>query len=412
MIEIDVPKRAINDVYIPWVDCNSRVQIYFGGSTSGKSVFLAQRAVMDVLGGERNYLVVRRVGRTLMKSVWAEIENVITSWGIRHLFTFQISGRIIRCVNGKEIIFAGLDDREKLKSIRAYLGAITDVWIEEATEIDRDDITALRKRQRGGDPNITKRVHLSFNPIQLQHWIYSEYFSSIGWGNDQTEYLSDELSILKTWYIHNRFNTPQDIDDLENEIDPYWHDVYTLGNWGVLGNVIFKNWEIRDLSDMKEQFTVHKFGGDFGFAADPAAAIFTHYDRKRKTVFVYNEIYETDLTNDELADLVRPIAGDELMIWDSAEPKSIAELQKYKVNAVGAVKGKDSINHGIQWLRQQKIVIDSSCINFINEIQGYKWKEGRDGKPLSPPRPIGKNDHLIDALRYAYEDEMRDEWLI
>ena len=412
MIEIDVSKAIFNEVYIPYLEEQAPIQIFYGGSTSGKSVFLAQRAVWDILQGDRNYLVCRAVGRYIMKSVWAEVESVINTWGLRSFFTFRYSDRIMRCSNGREIIFVGLDDTEKLKSIRAKKGSITDIWVEEATEISLFDLKTLQKRMRGGSDDTVKRVTLSYNPILQDHWIFKEFFAPIAWEDEQTEYLTPSLSILKTWYIHNRWNTAQDIQGLEEEPDEYFRNVYTYGNWGVLGDVIFKNWKTQDLSKQKAQWTNRRNGGDFGFASDPAAVVVTHYNRAKKEIFIYNELYESGLTNDVLAADCRRMIESDMIVFDSAEPKSIAELVKHKVNAVGAVKGKDSVLHGIQWLQQHKLIIDTSCINTQNELRQYQWKKGRDGKPVSPPRPVDKNNHLIDALRYAYEDEMREVWLI
>jgi phage terminase large subunit len=402
MADINIDAQ-FNDIYIPHLNNYARTQIFYGGAGSGKSVFLAQRCVYDVLQGGRNYLVCRAVGRYIKKSVWMEVKRVISAWGLEELFIDRIVDGIIECSNGYQIIFTGLDDPEKLKSIVPAKGAITDVWVEEATEISKQVLTNLRKRQRGGD-DVPKRLTMSFNPILQSHWIFKEYF--MGWASEQTEYNSDDLTILKTWYEHNRFLTTGDVEDLLSETDKYYFEVYTLGNWGVLGNVIFTNWKVQDLSGMQDQFTNRRNGLDFGYSADPAAASCTHYDKMRKRIYIFDELYETGLTNDVLAELLKPMIGKERIVCDSAEPKSIAELRQHGINAVGAKKGKDSVLHGIQWLQQQEIIIDVKCINTQNEFQQYKWKEGRDGIPVSPPRPVGTGDHIIDGLRYAYEDDM------
>jgi phage terminase large subunit len=192
---------------------------------------------------------------------------------------------------------------------------------------------------------------------------------------------------------------------LENETDPYYHSVYTLGNWGVLGDVIFTNWRVEDLSGMHDQFTNRRNGLDFGFSSDPAAAAVSHYDTKHKTIYVYKELYETGLTNDILAVRIKEMIGDERIICDSAEPKSIQELRNLKVNAVGAKKGKDSVNFGIDWLKRQTIIVDKSCINMQNELSQYHWKKDAGGN--STDTPVDKNNNLIDGgLRYAYEGDM------
>ena len=154
---------------------------------------------------------------------------------------------------------------------------------------------------------------------------------------------------------------------------------------------------------MRDQFTNRRVGLDFGFSSDPAAVVFTHYDRMRGRIYVFDEIYETGLTNDLLAIEVSRKTGD-MVVCDSAEPKSIQELSKYGVHAVGAKKGRDSVTFGIDWLKRQEIVIDAGCINMRNELSQYKWKEDAGGNALKIP--VDKNNHLIDALRYAYENDM------
>lgn len=398
----------INDVYIPHLDNYARTQIFYGGSSSGKSWFLAQRCVLDVLAGGRNYLVCRQVARTIRSSVFQQVERVIREVGLLDYFTINKSDALITCKNGYQVIFAGLDDTEKIKSIVPAVGVITDIWIEEATETDSRSVKDLYKRQRGGDESIAKRMTLSFNPILQTHWIYEEHFKSIAWADEQTEYGTGDLSILKTTYKDNRFLTTQDIHDLENEQDKYYRDVYTLGNWGVLGNVIFTNWEVRDLSGMLDQFTNTRNGLDFGFSSHPAALSRSHYDKTRKTIYIFSELYSTGLTNDMLAEEVRKIIGNEYVVCDSAEPKSITELQQHGVSALAAKKGKDSVNFGIDWLQQQKIVIDKSCISTKNEFQSYKWKEDKNGVAMRVP--VDANNHVIDALRYAYEGDMIEMW--
>lgn len=402
----------LNDIYEEYLDNPTRTQIYYGGSSSGKSVFLAQRVVYDLLNGRRNYLICRAVARTIRKSVMNEIRKAIIDAGAKDFFSINKTEGIITCANGYQVLFAGLDDVEKVKSITPEKGAITDIWVEEATETQRDDIKQLLKRQRGGDKDIAKRLVLTFNPIYQAHWIYEDYFAPIGWATQQTEYKSKDLFILKTWYEHNKFLTPQDIEGLTNEKDEYYRNVYTYGNWGVLGDVIFTNWEIQDLSGMESQFTNIRNGLDFGFASHPAAISRSHYDQERKIIYIFGELYETGLTNDLLADEAIRMVGKDFIIGDSAEPKSIVEMQAKGVNITGAKKGKDSVTFGIDWLKQHKIIIDKRCVNHIKEFQQYQWKKDANGNAVTPPKPVDKNNHLLDALRYAYEGDMQDTWLM
>jgi phage terminase large subunit len=413
--KVEIKKNVFNEVYIPYLGDDTRTQVFYGGSGSGKSVFLAQRCVIDLMNGGRNYLILRAIAKTIRHSVFKEIDKLIKNWNLTGLFNVNKSEMVITCSNGYQAIFAGLDDVEKLKSITPEKGVITDVWVEEATETRHDDIKQLNKRMRGvdaysDDPGLPKRLTVSFNPIVKSHWIYTEYFSGIGWTDDQQVYKGDDLLILKTWYIHNRFLTNQDIADLENEEDEYFYKVYTLGDWGVLGDVIFTNWEVADLSEQTQLFDNLRDGQDFGYASDPAAYIKSHYDKKHQVIYVIDELYQTGLDNEALAENIKPMVGYRPLFCDSAEPKSIDELKKYGINANSGLKGPDSVRHGIQWLQKHKIVVHRSCVNFIHELEQYHWKKDKYGESL--PVPVDKHNHGIDALRYAYSYDMTERSVI
>lgn len=218
----------VNDSYMPFLTDNTRTQIFYGGSSSGKSFFLSQRVVIDVLKG-RNYLVVRNVANTVRHSVYNQIVKAIIELGVKHLFNVSKSEMTITCkLNNKQILFAGLDDVEKLKSVTPVDGVLTDIWIEEATEIAYEAYKQLTKRLRGiTDNTIKKRVIFSFNPIIKEHWIYKEFFGR--WDDGKNIYRDDDLVILKTTYKNNNFLTEDDIKALENEKDRYFYEVYTLG---------------------------------------------------------------------------------------------------------------------------------------------------------------------------------------
>lgn len=421
MINVNIPKSKINTAYLPYLDCKARMQIFFGGASSGKSKFVVgQRVIYHLLQGGHNYLICRQTKTSIRGSVATEVQKVISEWGLDDLFKINKTDGTITALNGYQAVFAGLDDVEKLKSIAFKKGVLTDIVVEEATETESKSIKQLMKRQRGKvEGDIKKTITLLFNPIFQTHWIYKEYFEKLGWADTQKEYKSDRLVIFKTTYKDNRFLEPDDIADLENETDKYYYNVYTLGAWGILGNVIFTNWIVADLLDPngeyylpEEQRTNRRNGLDFGFSADPAAVGISHYDATRNIIYFYKELYETDLTNDILAERIKELIGeDDYIVCDSAEPKSIRELQNAGINAIGAKKGKDSVNFGIDWLKQQTIVVDSSCINMQTELQQYHWKKDAGGNSLKVP--VDKNNHLIDGgLRYAYEGDMQEDWLM
>lgn len=387
----------INDSYLPYLSSDKRVQIYYGGSSSGKSYFLAQRAVKDNLEG-CNYLIVRNVAQTLRRSCFNEIKKAIDAFGVKNLYAVNGTDMVITCKrNGKQILFAGLDDVEKLKSITPAKGVIERIWIEEATEIERNAYKQLRKRLRGLSDK-SKSIILSFNPILQSHWIFREFFKN--WDDSKTAYHDEKLSILKTTYKDNQFLTPEDKAELEDETDQYFHDVYTLGNWGLLGNVIFTNWRTEDLSCKKLSFSNICNGLDFG-VTNPNALIRCHVDEERKKIYIFEELYKRGQSDESLAQDLKEILGREYIYCDNESPGSINELLTHGVNAVGTVKGKSSVVYGIKWLRKFEIIVDPRCQNFKNEIQAYHWEEDKNGNQLE--KPVKRDDHLMDALRYATE---------
>jgi phage terminase large subunit len=189
------------------------------------------------------------------------------------------------------------------------------------------------------------------------------------------------------------------VEGLLNEKDEYYRNVYTYGNWGILGDVIFTNWRIDDLSGMRDQFANRRNGLDFGFASHPAAISVSHYDADRKTIYIYDELYETGLTNDLLSDEAKRMCGTERITGDSAEPKSIDEIRSYGINILPTEKGKDSVSHNIQLVQDQRISVTKQSVNVIKEYRNFLWVVDKDGKVLNEPEREFK--HSMDATAYA-----------
>lgn len=397
-------KVKVNPAYMPYLKKEQDTQIFFGGSSSGKSFFLAQKVVLDNLNGV-NWLVCRNVANTIDGSVFNEIVSAINEMGIRDYYKINRSIKKITCVlNDKQIVFGGLDnDGEKIKSIKPVNGVIERIFVEEATEMSRAAYKQLTKRIRGQNSSHKKFIVLAFNPILKSHWIYKEFFGS--WDEGRNAYESEkELLIVKTTYKDNLFLTEDDVRRLENESDPYYYNVYSLGNWGVLGHVIFKNWRTEDLSLQIDEFDNIYNGLDFGYASDPNAGIKLHLDKKHRRIYVIGEFYKAGMSDEELALQCLEFAGDQYISCDSAEPKTIDFLSNKGIRAVAAAKGKDSIARGIRWLMDYEIIVDTGCQNFKNEIEQYHWLRDKYGNAMA--KPADKNNHLLDALRYALWEEI------
>ena len=255
-INIDLTSlpELTNECYYPLYSNKSRYLVLMGGGGSGKSVFTAQKILVRMLCEEKHrILVVRKVAKTLRESVFALLRGIISEWGLSELFTVNKSDMTIKCLNGNEILFAGLDDVEKLKSIYN----VTSIWIEEASEIETGDFRQLDIRLRG-ETKQYKQIIITFNPVSVNHWLKTEFFDT-NKANTTTSH---------TTYRDNKFLDKEAIEVLESfkETDPYYYQVYCLGEWGVLGKTIFDaqkvNERIRELREkkpLKRGYFIYKY---------------------------------------------------------------------------------------------------------------------------------------------------------
>lgn len=230
-LTVRIPEGAFNKAYLPLLDCRERYIVLYGGAGSGKSFFAAQRTVYKLLRQTRcNVLVVRACAATHRNSTFALLRRVIAGWKLDRYFKIYEGELRIRCLlGGNEIVFRGLDDAEKLKSITFARGDLTDIWVEEASEIKEADFHQLDLRLRGRGEK--KQLLLSFNPVSVNHWLKRRFFDGAPSG----------AAVLHTTYRDNAFLSPEDAALLESfrERDPYYYAVYCLGEWGVMGQSVF-----------------------------------------------------------------------------------------------------------------------------------------------------------------------------
>ena len=228
-VNIKISKKVFNDIYLPYLENEDRYLVFYGGGSSGKSYFLGERYIYKMLKPTRcNLLIVRQTADTNRRSTFPLMKQVISNWNIGEHFKVNESDMRIVCkLTGNEIAFAGLDDVEKIKSITFANGELTDIWVEEATETQEADINQLKVRLRGGKSK--KQMVLSFNPINIQHWIKKHFIDS------------GLATVCFSTYKDNKFLTDDDRKALEDlkVIDEYTYEVYCLGKWGILGKTVF-----------------------------------------------------------------------------------------------------------------------------------------------------------------------------
>ena len=230
-INVQISKKVFNQKFLPYLDNDKRYLVFYGGAGSGKSFFVVERYIYKLLKSKMfNLLVVRATGKSNRDSTFALFKQVISKWNLSKHFKINESDlRIKSLLNGNEIIFSGLDDVEKLKSVTFSKGELTDVWMEEASEVLEADFNQLDVRLRG--KGTKKQIVISFNPIDINHWLKKRFF-------DRTD---DNIEVYHSTYKDNEF-----LDDdykrlLESykDTDEYYYNVYCLGQWGVLGKTVF-----------------------------------------------------------------------------------------------------------------------------------------------------------------------------
>jgi len=381
-----------------------------GGRASCKSSFAAIEVVLGMMSDPiANAVILRKVGETLRDSVYEQCIWAIEKLGVAHLWYGQVAPmRLIYKPTGQKILFRGADKPEKIKSIKVARGEIRYVWYEEAVEFEAmEDIRNINQSLVRGE-NV--RIIYSYNPPQ----------SATSWINKEVEvqklrldtivHHSTYLDVPELW-LGESFK--RDAEHLKkNNPTKYEHEL--LGKCVATGTEVFNNLTQRIISDIElKKFDKLYYGLDFGYAADPSHFSCCYFDNTRKRLYIFDEIHQVALSNLQLTKLIREKNTENAIIRaDSAEPRTIAELNAEGLRVVGAKKGKGSVEHGIKWLQDlEGIIIDPvRCPNTIREFIGYEI--GKDGHGNLKGSFPDKDNHSIDSVRYALEDHIRQiKWL-
>jgi phage terminase large subunit len=372
-----------------------------------------------------NLLVVRKVFRTLKDSVFTELKWAVNRLRVAPNWKITESPLEMTYIpTGQKIYFRGLDDPLKITSIAVEVGALCWLYVEEAYEVMNEaDFNVLDESIRGElSDGLWKQVTLIFNPWNQHHWLKKRFFDV-----NEGETVVEELprGIIKRFTSPNGYNvdtlaitTDYTMNEWLNDADralfeamrvnnPRRYRVAGLGEWGIVEGVIYENWEESrfDAEEIKKIPGVQSaFGLDFGYTQDPSALFCGLIDVAGKRIWVFDELYEKGMSNERLYKAIADMGyRKERIRADSAEPKSIDRLRELGlVNIQAARKGKDSINHGIDFIQDFKIFIHPDCVNFATEIANYTWDEDKFGKRLNVP--VDDFNHLMDAMRYALEN--------
>lgn len=360
----------------------------------------------------RNLVCIRKSDITNRDSTYAELTGAIyRMFGDKanRYWSIKQSPLQLTCLaNGNQIIFRGVNDekqREKLKSITFQKGKLTDVWIEEATEITQADFEIIDDRLRGElPPGQFYQIRMTFNPVNKNHWIKRVFFDI-----PDSNVLTHHSTYLGNRFIDNAYRQRMERRKL---VDPEGYQIYGLGNWGEIGGLILHNWEVADISQNLNDYDDIAIGQDFGFNHANAILLLGIKD---DNIYILKEVYVFEKETSEIIPLAQEagIPMNKDMWCDSAEPDRIKMWKSAGYRAKGVDKGgtNGSVKAQIDWLkgvvRKDKVIkrmikVHPSCVNTIKELQQWKWKKDeKTGEYLD--EPVAFQDDAMAALRYGIE---------
>lgn len=388
-----------------------------GGRGSCKSSFVSLEIVNGIMSditGNSSAIVFRQVGATLRESVFNQVAWAIDTLGVGHLWKSRFSPMSFTYTpTGASIVFRGLDDASKLKSIKPQKGVFRYVWFEEFSELPGPNFlrNVMQSVQRGGD---SFTVFRSFNPP----------ISKNNWANTFIQEPDAQAVTLLTNYtqVPREWLGDSFIYEAERlrEINPTAYEHEYMGVPTGTGGEVFQNLEIREITDEEINGLSYALGGiDFGFAADPACFMYVAYDSKHDTIYFLDEIYKRGMSNAQLADEIKSRGYDKgklqfntrteqysrsslLITCDSAEPKSISDLRDRDLWAISCYKSPGCVSYRVKWLQHRKIVIDPRRTpNAYREFVNYSYATDKDWNILSVLPD--KDNHSIDAVAYALD---------
>ena len=355
---------------------NAKIQVHQGGTRSGKTYSLCQ-VLIELCWKNKNaglvITIVRKTFPALRSSIMRDFFDILSK-GDHYKVENHNKSESTYKLFGNLIEFISADMPAKLRGRKRNI-----LYINEANELHLEDWRQLLLRT-------TDKTIIDYNPSDTFHWIYEEVLTR------------DDVDFFKTTYKDNPFLEQSVIDEIERFKDTdenYWR-VYGLGERGLNVAAIFPQYEIAD--SIPERAKLVAYGLDWGFTNDPTAVVSVW--QEGYALYIKEHIYKTGMTNRDISmELFKLDLDRTPIICDSAEPKSIEELHRLGHNVKPAKKGPDSVRIGIDIMKRHKIYVLRESTNAEKEFRNYKWEVDRNGKTLS--KPVDKNNHIIDAVRYV-----------
>lgn len=358
------------------LNAQTRIVVNQGGTRSSKTYSLAQLIILKALEETgKVYTICRKTLPALKGTAYRDFFSILESHNLYNPDNHNKSELTYK-LNGNEIEFISVDMPQKIRGRKRNI-----LWLNEANEFSFEDWIQLTLRT-------TENIYLDFNPSDPYSWIYDNVINR------------EDCTFIKSTYLDNPFLPKETIKEIERlkQLDSNYWKIYGLGNMAQPTETIFRQFEI--CNNVPEQAQLIAMGMDFGYSNDPTALV--EVFKLNDNLYLNEVLYSKGLTNQDIAAELRKhsITRQIEIIGDSAEPKSIEEINRLGFNVKPAKKGADSINMGIDILRRYKIHITKNSTNTINEFKFYKWLVDKNGKVINKPA-TNQADHIIDSVRYV-----------
>lgn len=389
--------------YDDFWNCEKRYRVLKGGKGSKKSATTALNFIFRLMKmKDTNLLVVRQVMNTHRDSTFAQLKWAQEKLGVSEYWSNTVSPmEMVYKPTGQKIIFRGFDDVLKLASTTVSKGYLNFVWIEEAFEISNEaDFEKLDLSVPRGKilPPLYKQTTITFNPWSEGHWLKKRFFDT----------QSEDTAVFSTNYLINEFldETDRKVFERMKKSNPRKYQVAGLGEWGISEGLVYENWSVGKMDIPQNEAYKWKsfFGLDYGYTNDPTAFIAFAANPEDKQIYIYKEFYKKRMLNSDIAMEIKALGfSKERIRADSAEPKSNDDLRRLGIGRITpSVKGRDSILNGISLINEYKITVNPECINTIRELSTYVYDDKFNDRGQRMPKDT--DNHLCDALRYAFED--------
>lgn len=354
-----------------------RIRVVQGGTSASKTISILIYLIDKAQNDEAKTLtsVVSESIPHLKRGCIRDFKNILQAQGYWKDSRWNSTDSIYTFESGSQIEFFSADNADKLRG-----GRRDRLFLNEANNMTFDAFEQLEVRTK-------EFIFIDYNPTN-EFWVMTEVLGK-----------RDDVELLILTYKDNEALSQEIIDSIEQRKNRKgWWQVYGLGQLGEVEGKIYKDWQIID--EIPHEARLERRGMDFGYTNDPTALV---------DIYSYNggfiideQIYQKGLSNKQIADIISNLERPQtLVVADSAEPKSIDEIKSYGINIIGAVKGRDSVNHGIQFVQDQRISVTKRSINVIKEYRNFLWMTDKNGKILNVPETAFK--HSMDAINYGLD---------